>query len=73
MTELESEHVDAHHVASDSDKVAGLVEQIRADALQGNVPDLADELRRRLADSGIVIDSVQFERTLVALRMPQSD
>jgi hypothetical protein len=65
-----SEHGEAHQLASDSEKVAGLVEQIRADTSQGNVPDLADELRRRLADSGIELDAAEFERTLAALRQP---
>lgn len=65
-----SGQVDAHQLASDSDKVAGLVEQIRNDSLQGTVPNLADELRRRLADSGIDLDAAEFERTLAALRQP---
>jgi len=65
-----SGHVDAHQLASDSDKVEGLVKQIREDALQGTVPDLADELRRRLADSGIELDAAEFERTLAALLQP---
>jgi len=65
-----SGQVDAHQLASDSEKVAGLVEQIRNDALQGTVPNLADELRRRLADSGIELDAAGLERTLSALRQP---
>ena len=65
-----SDQVDAHQLASDSEKVEGLVEQIRNDSLQGTVPDLADELRRRLADSGIELDAAEFERTLAALRQP---
>ncbi len=70
MTDLDSEEVDAHQLASDSEKVAGLIEQIRQDASQGTVSELADELRRRLDDSGIDIDAAEFERALAALRQP---
>ncbi|MCY7411638.1 MAG: hypothetical protein LH471_01140 [Salinibacterium sp.] len=65
-----TEQVDAHQLASDNEKIDGLIEQIRQDALQGTVPDLADELRRRLADSGIELERVEFERALAAVRQP---
>lgn len=70
MTDLDSEEVDAHQLASDSEKVAGLIEQIRQDASQGTVSELADELRRRLGDSGIDLNAAEFERALAALRQP---
>jgi hypothetical protein len=55
---------DGHDDASDGDKLAGIVEQTKQDAAAGNVTDLEDALRQRLADAGIDLDEQEFASLL---------
>ena len=55
------------NAASDDDKVDGIVAQMRADIAQGNVKDVADALRQRLADADLELDDKQFAQALAAV------
>lgn len=52
------------------EKISGLVEQVRADYEQGEFDDPAAELRERLAESGLPISGIEFERIVAELRKP---
>lgn len=51
---------DGHDDASDDARLAGLVQQVRADYLLGTGTDAALMLRTRLRDVGIEIDDARF-------------
>jgi hypothetical protein len=53
--------------ASDEDKIDGIIEQTRGDIGQGNVSDVADALRQRLADADITVSDDEFEGLLARL------
>jgi hypothetical protein len=57
-----------HDDASDDDKLAGLVEQMRQDVAAGNITDVEDALRQRLDDIGIELDEQQFAALLASVR-----
>jgi hypothetical protein len=55
---------DGHDDASDGDKVAGIVEQTRADVAQGNVDDVRDALAQRLREAGLEVSHEEFDAIL---------
>ena len=57
-----------HDDASERDKVAGIAEQTKQDVAMGNVQDLEDALRQRLADAGIQLDEEAFASLLSTVR-----
>ena len=52
---------DGHDDASNEDRLAGLVAQVRADYLLGTTDDAAGMLRTRLRDAGIELDDAKFD------------
>ena len=54
--------------ASKSEKLAGLVEQMRQDVAAGNVTDVEDALRQRLDDAGLELDESEFAALLAEVR-----
>ncbi|CAN5297368.1 hypothetical protein BH09ACT5_BH09ACT5_22100 [soil metagenome] len=56
-----------HNTATPGEKVDGIVEQMRGDVAQGNVSDIRDALRQRLADAQIALDEAEFEEVLAAV------
>lgn len=52
---------------SDGDKTDGIIEQTKADIGQGNVSDVPDALRQRLADAGITVTDTEFDELLARL------
>ena len=54
--------------ASKSEKLAGLVEQMRQDVAAGNVTDVEDALRQRLDDASIDLDEQEFAALLASIR-----
>ena len=54
--------------ASRSEKLAGLVEQMRQDVAAGNVTDVEDALRQRLDDASIDLDEQEFAALLASVR-----
>jgi hypothetical protein len=63
MTDIEH----GNDIASDADKVGGIVEQMRGDISQGNVSEVKDALQQRLADSGITVSAIELEELLARL------
>ena len=59
---------DGHDDASNADKLAGLVEQMRQDVAMGNVTDVEDALRQRLDDTGLDLDEQEFAALLASVR-----
>ena len=59
---------DGHDDASNADKLAGLVEQMRQDVAAGNVTDVEDALRQRLDDAGIDLDAQEYAALLASIR-----
>ena len=53
--------------ANDDDKIDGIIEQTRGDIDQGNVSNIPDALRQRLADAGITVSDDEFEKLLARL------
>ena len=60
MSETES----GHNTATPDEKIAGIVEQMRGDIGQGNVSDIPDALRQRLADAKITVTESEFDAIL---------
>ena len=58
---------DRHNEASPTDKLEGIIEQMRADIAQGNVTDVADALRQRLDDTGVTLDARAFAALVAQL------
>lgn len=58
---------DGHDAATDDQKIAGIVEQMRADLSQGNVADVRDVLTQRFGDAEIELSDAQFERITAEL------
>lgn len=54
--------------ASKSEKLAGLVDQMRQDVAAGNVTDVEDALRQRLDDTSIDLDEQEFAALLASIR-----
>lgn len=54
-------------VASDEDKIDGIIEQMRGDIGQGSVSDIPDALRQRLTDAGLHVSDAEFEELLALL------
>ena len=54
--------------ASKSEKLNGLVEQMRQDVAAGNVTDVEDALRQRLDDAGIDLDAQEYAALLASIR-----
>ena len=59
---------DGHNEANDNDKLDGIVEQMRGDMGQGNVLDIPDVLRQRLADAGITVTDEEFDALVARLK-----
>ena len=59
---------DGHDDASNADKLAGLVEQMRQDVAAGNVSDVEDALRQRLDDTGVELGEQEFAAVLASIR-----
>ena len=53
--------------ANDTDKIDGIIEQTKGDIDQGNVSDIPDALRQRLADAGITVTEKEFDELLARL------
>lgn len=54
--------------ATEREKIDGLVEQVPADYELGEFDDPAAELRERLAEAGLPISGIEFERIVARLR-----
>ena len=63
MTDIEH----GNDIASDADKLGGIVEQMRGDISQGNVSNVKDALQQRLTDSGITVSAAELEELLAGL------
>jgi hypothetical protein len=50
--------------ATDDERIAGIVEQVRADLAIGTQSDAAGLLRQRLDDAAVVVTEDQFARLL---------
>ena len=61
MSNQNSPIEDGHDDASADARLAGLVQQVRADYLLGTATDAALMLRTRLRDAGIDIDDARFD------------
>ena len=56
------DHVeDGAREASDEERIAGIVDQVRGDAARGSEGDVVQLLRRRLDDTGVAVTDEQFE------------
>ena len=53
-----------HDDATDEERVAGIVEQTRADIARGGVHDVRDAVAQRLKESGVPASGDEFERIL---------
>ena len=60
MTDIEH----GNDVASDAEKLSGIVEQMRGDISQGNTSNVTDALHQRIADSRITVSAAEFEELL---------
>lgn len=58
---------DGHDAATDDQKIAGIVEQMRADLSQGNVDDLREVLAQRLHDAELELSEAQFAKIAAEL------
>jgi|GEM_PF-3999128 len=56
-----------HNLASEGDKIDGIIEQMRGDISQGNVSDIPDALRQRLHDAGLEVSENEFEKLVARL------
>lgn len=61
----DTEH--GHNTATPSEKLDGIVEQMRGDIGQGNVSDVTDALRQRLADANLEVSEDEFRSILARL------
>jgi hypothetical protein len=68
MDEQRTPMEDGHDDASNSDKLAGLVEQMRQDVAAGNITDVEDALRQRLEDTGLDVTEQEFAALLASVR-----
>ena len=63
--QIQNEPVEeGHDDATDAQKIDGIVEQTKQDALQGHVTDAADALGQRLHDAGLKVDATHFAELL---------
>jgi hypothetical protein len=62
MSTQDSPIEDGHNDASDEARLAGLVQQVRADYLLGTTTDAELMLRTRLRDAGIELDDAHFDK-----------
>jgi len=58
---------DGHADATPNDKLDGIVEQMLGDVQQGNVSNVADALRQRLDDTGVVVSEAEFDAIVAQL------
>ncbi len=56
-----------HDDATADDKLSGVIEQMRGDIEQGNVDDVREALRQRLADTGIRVDDDEIDKIVADL------
>ena len=56
-----------HNTATDKEKIDGIVDQMRGDISQGNVSDVPDALRQRLADAQITVSDSEFDALVARL------
>ena len=61
-----------YDAATNNEKIQGIIAQTRADIDQGNVTDIADALRQRFADTGLVLTDADFERVLASVNATQA-
>ena len=59
---------DGHSDASDADRLAGILMQVRADLALGHSHDPADLLRQRLGDAGIELSPEDLDAEIAKLR-----
>lgn len=65
MMDTQDEPVEhGHDDAGRAEKLAGLLEQMREDASQYHVDNVAEALRQRLVDAGIQVSAEEFEDLL---------
>jgi hypothetical protein len=55
---------DGAREATDDERIAGIVDQVRADILLGTQSDVISLLRQRLDDAAVVVTDDQFVRLL---------
>jgi hypothetical protein len=53
-----------HDDASDREKIVGIIEQVKADASQGNEHDIETTVRDRLAEAGIDVSDEELSSLL---------
>jgi hypothetical protein len=70
MTTQNSPIEDGHDDATTGDKLAGLVEQVRADYQLGTTTDAAAMLRQRLTDAGYALGDAEFATLLDEVERP---
>jgi hypothetical protein len=59
---------EGHDDASTADKIAGIAEQMRADAAGGAVDDLHSMARQRLQEAGLPTDDSTIESVIAGAR-----
>lgn len=52
---------DGHHDATDAQRLAGILTQVRADLALGHSHDATELLRQRLGDAGIELSDADFD------------
>ena len=63
------DHVeDGAREATDEERTAGIVDQVRGDAARGNEEDVVQLLRQRLDETGIVVSDDRFEALALQVR-----
>jgi len=67
MTTQDSPTQDGHDDATDRDRLAGLVAQVRADYLLGTTSDAAGMLRTRLSDAGVTVSDEDFDKLVATV------
>jgi len=58
---------DGAREATDDERIAGIVDQVRADILLGTQSDVISLLRQRLDDAAVVVTDDQFARLLAQI------
>jgi hypothetical protein len=59
---------DGAREATDEERLAGILDQVRGDVALGHEGDAVQLLRQRLDDTGVVVSDEQFEALLLQVR-----
>ncbi|MCU1424857.1 MAG: hypothetical protein JWM51_1148 [Microbacteriaceae bacterium] len=64
MTDTQNEPMQGGNHATDAEKLAGIIGQVKGDITLGNEGDIRLLLQQRLSDAGIELDDSEFEKAL---------